>query len=88
MDDTPSFSSASNSPIPTLAGSVLDNAEVTSRLDAEYRQAHKLDKQRLPFKVCFYLFHVYKIQGVSKHKNTKFAEGGHTRKKKFKIIKL
>jgi len=36
----------------TLAGSVLDDAEVTSRLDAEYRQAHKLDKPRLPFKVC------------------------------------
>lgn len=34
-----------------LAGSVLDDAEVTSRLDAEYRQAHKLDKPRLPFKV-------------------------------------
>lgn len=37
----------------TLAGSVLDDAEVTSRLDAEYRQAHKLDKPRLPFKVNF-----------------------------------
>jgi len=53
LDDTPTFSSASNSPIPTLAGSVLDDAEVTSRLDAEYRQAHKLDKPRLPFKVCY-----------------------------------
>lgn len=51
LDDTPSFSSASNSPMATLAGSVLDDAEVTSRLDAEYRQAHKLDKPRLPFKV-------------------------------------
>jgi len=37
----------------TLAGSVLDDVEVTSRLDAEYRQAHKLDKPRLPFKVCY-----------------------------------
>ncbi|XP_050523733.1 bromodomain-containing protein 4-like isoform X2 [Daktulosphaira vitifoliae] len=50
LDDTPNFSSASNSPIATLGGSVLDDAEVTSRLDAEYRQAHKLDKPRLLFK--------------------------------------
>jgi len=39
----------------TIAGSVLDDAEVTSRLDAEYRQAHKLDKPRLPFKVCYFV---------------------------------
>lgn len=42
----------------TLAGSVLDDAEVTSRLDAEYRQAHKLDKPRLPFKVCYLLKYI------------------------------
>lgn len=59
MDDSPSFSSASNSPIPALAGSVLDDAEVTSRLDAEYRQAHKLDKPRLPFKVCDSFLFIY-----------------------------
>ncbi|XP_050434602.1 bromodomain-containing protein 4-like isoform X2 [Adelges cooleyi] len=50
LDDTPSLSSASNSPMATLAGSVLDDAEVTSRLDAEFRQAQKIDKPRLPFK--------------------------------------
>jgi len=53
----------------TLAGSVLDDAEVTSRLDAEYRQAHKLDKPRLPFKVCYllkYIILLFYYQNINK----------------------